>query len=142
MDHCLPQVLRLGFAAVASECQSMGLAVVCDHAWVIDRQVFGALLKVTHRVSTFPHDVRHEFVGFCDRSHGHIHETRLHSAPGFGVSGALFIGEGVNVELSYPLLTSKQFILRTPLIAGLFNDVIVLGAESISELVCVAPTHE
>lgn len=79
MNHRLPQIFGAGLATAAA--QSMRDAVVFHHNRVIDGNVGGPLIELTHGIPARLHHLGHKLVRPGDRSFGVIHELKLDDAP-------------------------------------------------------------
>src|SRR5216110_2951441 len=103
----------------------MGSAVVSDDVRVIDRDVCGALLEVTHWVTTRLHDFFDQPVGFANRFGWLVHEPCLSFPPSVSKSAVLFGRERANLEFVNALLARSEFCLGFTFVAILSDDVLV-----------------
>jgi hypothetical protein len=94
----LTHVFRWGVATRSADRYRVCCTVVFDDAWVIHRDVCGALLELTHRVAARLHYLGAESVGLSDRPLGIIHELALDLSPGLGEAGAFSRWQLANVQ--------------------------------------------
>jgi hypothetical protein len=63
MDHSLAQVFGAGLSAIMAYCDFMGGTIIVDYHRMIDGDVGGTLLELTHWISFCLHQLAYKTIG-------------------------------------------------------------------------------